>query len=166
MVAEENDYKDVDNMGYKDVKIQIKSDQEPSIVAVQEYMRLNRIATTIPINSPVGGIRMQWTRRKRRQKSKGKDKDFNGAIGRGDRRKGDEKFDHNPLDGPVGWRIYHQLCPRVRPQNTLRTIERRTMQSTTRNDWRNCIVFNTKNSSVVDGASAAENEFGIVAWSY
>ena len=46
--------KDIDNMGYGEVTIQIKSDQEPSIVAVQEHIRLNRKASTIPTNSPVG----------------------------------------------------------------------------------------------------------------
>ena len=46
--------KDIDNMGYTDVRIQIKSDQEASIVAIQEYIRLHRKAATIPINSPVG----------------------------------------------------------------------------------------------------------------
>lgn len=46
--------RDIDNMGYKDVTIQIKSDQEPAIVAVQEYIRLHRNSQTIPINSPVG----------------------------------------------------------------------------------------------------------------
>ena len=46
--------KDINNMGYKDVKVQIKSDQEPAIVAVQEYIRLNRSSPTILTNSPVG----------------------------------------------------------------------------------------------------------------
>ena len=45
--------KDLDNIGYKDIKIQIKSDQEPAMVAVQEYIRHHRSAPSIPINSPV-----------------------------------------------------------------------------------------------------------------
>ena len=46
--------RDIDNMGYKNVCVQVKSDQEPAIVAVQEYIRFNRDSPTIPINSPVG----------------------------------------------------------------------------------------------------------------
>ena len=46
--------KDINNMGYKDVAIQIKSDQEPSIVTVQEYMRFRRDSPIVPTNSPVG----------------------------------------------------------------------------------------------------------------
>ena len=46
--------RDIDNMGHKDVIVQIKVDQERVIVAVQEYIRLNRTSPTIPTNSPVG----------------------------------------------------------------------------------------------------------------
>ena len=46
--------RDIDNMGYKDVIVQIKSDQEFAIVAIQEYIRLNRSSPIIPTNSPVG----------------------------------------------------------------------------------------------------------------
>ena len=46
--------RDINNMGYKDVKVQITSDQEFAIVAVQEYIRLNRSSPTILTNRPVG----------------------------------------------------------------------------------------------------------------
>lgn len=46
--------RDIDNMGYQDVTIQIKSDQESPIIAVQEYIRMHRRQPIIPINSPVG----------------------------------------------------------------------------------------------------------------
>ena len=32
--------RDIDNMGYKDVCVQIKSDQEPAIIFVQEYIKI------------------------------------------------------------------------------------------------------------------------------
>ena len=48
-------FRDIDSMGYEDVCVQIKSDQEPAIVAVQEYIRLNRNSQMIPIHRPVGG---------------------------------------------------------------------------------------------------------------
>lgn len=46
--------RDIDNMGYKDVTIQINFDQEFDIVAVQAYIRLYRRLFSIPISSPVG----------------------------------------------------------------------------------------------------------------
>ena len=45
---------DVDDLGYKDVKIVVKNDQEASIVEVQGAIRWNREAQTVPENSPVG----------------------------------------------------------------------------------------------------------------
>ena len=47
--------RDLDNMGYKNVCVQIKSDLEQAIVAVQEYIRPNSASPTIHINRPVGG---------------------------------------------------------------------------------------------------------------
>ena len=46
--------KDIDNSGSKDVQVQIKSDQEPAIVTVQEEIREIRRGKTICVNSPVG----------------------------------------------------------------------------------------------------------------
>ena len=46
--------RDIDNLGYRDVAIQIKSDQEMAIVAVQEHIRLHRTGPTILTNNPVG----------------------------------------------------------------------------------------------------------------
>ena len=46
--------KDIDNTGVKETKIQIKSDQEPAIVVVQEEVKEVRRARTICVNSPVG----------------------------------------------------------------------------------------------------------------
>ena len=46
--------KDIDNCGSKDVRVQIKSDQEPAIVVVQEEIRELRRSKTICVNSPVG----------------------------------------------------------------------------------------------------------------
>ena len=46
--------KDVDNCGTKTARIQIKSDQEPAIVNVQEEIREVRRGKTICTNSPVG----------------------------------------------------------------------------------------------------------------
>ena len=45
---------DLDNNGLKDVKIQLKSDQEPSIVNVQTAVQEIRPGMVIPTNSPVG----------------------------------------------------------------------------------------------------------------
>ena len=46
--------KDIDNCGTKEARIQAKSDQEPSVVAVQEEIREIRRGKTICVNSPVG----------------------------------------------------------------------------------------------------------------
>ena len=46
--------KDIDNCGTKDARIQVKSDQEPAIVNVQEEIRDIRKGKTICTNSPVG----------------------------------------------------------------------------------------------------------------
>ena len=46
--------KDIDNCGTKEAKVQVKSDQEPGIVVVQEDVRMSRQGKTICINSPVG----------------------------------------------------------------------------------------------------------------
>ena len=46
--------KDIDNCGTKEARIQVKSDQEPSVVAVQEEIREIRRGKTICVNSPVG----------------------------------------------------------------------------------------------------------------
>ncbi len=46
--------KDIDNTGIKETTIQIKSDQEPAIVVVQEEIKEVRRARTICVNSPVG----------------------------------------------------------------------------------------------------------------
>ena len=46
--------KDIDNCGNSNSKLQIKSDQEPSIVVVQEEIRRLRTGRTICTNSPVG----------------------------------------------------------------------------------------------------------------
>ena len=46
--------RDIDNLGHKDVKIMIKSDQEAAMVALQGEVQRLRTAKTIPINSPVG----------------------------------------------------------------------------------------------------------------
>jgi len=45
---------DIDNCGTQKVTVQIKSDQEPSIVNVQDEVRYLRKASTICTNSPVG----------------------------------------------------------------------------------------------------------------
>ena len=46
--------KDIDNSGSKDIQVQIKSDQEPAIINVQEEIRELRRGRTICVNSPVG----------------------------------------------------------------------------------------------------------------
>ena len=46
--------RDLNNMGYRNTKIQVKSDQEPSIVALQEAIREERHGQSILANSPVG----------------------------------------------------------------------------------------------------------------
>ena len=46
--------RDLDNMGYKSTKLQVKSDQEPSMIALQDAIRRERQAQTILTNSPVG----------------------------------------------------------------------------------------------------------------
>ena len=46
--------KDIDNCGSQEVQVQIKSDQEPAIVTVQEEIRAIRRGKTICVNSPVG----------------------------------------------------------------------------------------------------------------
>ena len=47
--------KDIDNCGVKEVQIvQVKSDQEPAVVTVQEEIRELRRGKTICVNSPVG----------------------------------------------------------------------------------------------------------------
>ena len=46
--------KDIGGCGCKDVKIQIKCDQEPSVVAVQTEIQRMRHGRTICVNSPVG----------------------------------------------------------------------------------------------------------------
>ena len=46
--------KDIDNSGTKNAQVQIKSDQEPSVVTVQEEIRELRRGKTICVNSPVG----------------------------------------------------------------------------------------------------------------
>ena len=45
---------DLDNNGMKDAKIQLKSDQEPSIINVQTAIQEIRPGMAIPTNSPVG----------------------------------------------------------------------------------------------------------------
>lgn len=45
---------DWDNVGFKDIAIQLRTDQEPSIVQLQSAIQTERAATMIPINSPVG----------------------------------------------------------------------------------------------------------------
>ena len=45
---------DLDNNGLKDAKIQLKSDQEPSIVNVQSMIQEIRPGMVIPTNRPVG----------------------------------------------------------------------------------------------------------------
>ena len=45
---------EVDDLGYKDVKIVVKNDQEASIVEVQGAIRRARDAQTVMENSPVG----------------------------------------------------------------------------------------------------------------
>ena len=45
---------DIDNCGCKDILIQVRSDQDPSVVAVQEKIQEFRKGRTIPTNSPVG----------------------------------------------------------------------------------------------------------------
>ena len=46
--------KDLDNMGYGNVTIQPRSDQEFAVVTVQGYIGMRRPTQTILINSPVG----------------------------------------------------------------------------------------------------------------
>ena len=46
--------KDIDNCGTKDARIQVKTDQEPAIVNLQEEVRELRRGKTICTNSPVG----------------------------------------------------------------------------------------------------------------
>ena len=46
--------KDIDNCGNRSSKLQIKSDQEPATVAVQEETRRSRTGHTICTNSLVG----------------------------------------------------------------------------------------------------------------
>ena len=46
--------KDIDNCGGQNVRVQVKSDQVPSIVNVQEELRFIRKAKTVCANSPVG----------------------------------------------------------------------------------------------------------------
>ena len=46
--------RDIDNAGHKEVKLQFKSDQEASIVALQGEVQRIRSGRSIPINSPVG----------------------------------------------------------------------------------------------------------------
>jgi hypothetical protein len=46
--------KDIDNCGTQSVTVQVKSDQEPAIVNVQEEIRYLRKSKTICTNSPVG----------------------------------------------------------------------------------------------------------------
>ena len=45
---------DWDNNGFKDVKVQLKSDQEPAIVELQSAIQLARPGSVILVNSPVG----------------------------------------------------------------------------------------------------------------
>ena len=54
---------DVDDLGYKDVKIVVKSDQEASKVEVQGAIRRNRDAQKVPELSPSEILRaMGWRR--------------------------------------------------------------------------------------------------------
>lgn len=48
------DVKDIDNRGVKDAKAQVRSNQEPSIVALQKESRELRRGKTVCTNSPVG----------------------------------------------------------------------------------------------------------------
>ena len=45
---------DWDNCGSKDVRLQLKADQEPSMIRLQEAIQSLRLAAVIPVNSPVG----------------------------------------------------------------------------------------------------------------
>ena len=45
---------DWENSGFKEVRVQLKSDQEPSIVELQSAIQLARSGVVIPVNSPVG----------------------------------------------------------------------------------------------------------------
>ena len=45
---------DWENSGFKDVRIQLKSDQEPSIVELQSALQSTWPGVLIPVNSPVG----------------------------------------------------------------------------------------------------------------
>lgn len=45
--------KDIDNCGTKEARVQVKSDQEPAIVALQEEIRETRRGKTYCVNSPV-----------------------------------------------------------------------------------------------------------------
>ena len=46
--------RDIDKAGHKDVNLRFKSDQEASIVALQQEVQRLRTGKFIPINSPVG----------------------------------------------------------------------------------------------------------------
>ena len=45
---------DIDNVGHKDVKVMVESDQEHAMVALQKEVQRIRSAKSIPVNSPVG----------------------------------------------------------------------------------------------------------------
>ena len=46
--------RDIDNIGHKDIKIIVKSDQERAVVALQHAIRKERIGKIVCVNSPVG----------------------------------------------------------------------------------------------------------------
>ena len=105
--------RDIDNMGYNDVTIQIKSDQEPAIVAVQEYVRMHRSSPPIPFNSPVGESECNGRVENAIRRVKKKGDNVYGTIGRWHRRENPERGPDLAMDGEMGGRVYIKIRPWV-----------------------------------------------------
>ena len=132
--------RDLDNMGYKDVTIQIKSDQEPAIVAIQAYIRLNRISPSIPINSPVGESECNGRVENAIRRVKEKVRTLMAQLEDGIGEKVPKGAHIIPWMVRLGRRAYIEICSRVRRQVAIRTVARRKVQGALGHVWGSSII--------------------------